>query len=473
MNKKFVLILILSTLLGCSPIPKITKDEIITSNNISTGVFENQKLIFSNTSWWRIYNDPVLNQLINFVLKENEDLKIAKLNILKADEAVNLAKSDSGVTINLAGDLKREKLGKNGTTPPPFGGKIINIGSIGLQADYNIDLFNKVNSLITEQKYKAEAVKLNSKWIELDLSNRVARLYLYWKYLYQENIILTEQKNILIEIEKLQEKNLKIGNGIEDNVWAAQNEIRTVDMLLKENELNKQLTINNLNILSSNKHSDEIYSLLQKNSQELTPEFKEKVNIPSSISSDIIINRPDVEYYLMLIKGQEKHLEAAKADFYPQFSITGQYGFEGINFNKILRKDSLLGFIGPSIYLPIFHSGAIKSTYKIAGTDMNIFIEEYNKAIINAYNDVDNELYKTKTLWNTLNDSDKNFKTQTNLLSRDKKRLEIGTISKYDYLSKKYSWYSSKLDNEQQHFNLYTQQLQLINSLGGAYEIYK
>ena len=264
MNKKFVLILILSTLLGCSPIPKITKDEIITSNNISTGVFENQKLIFSNTSWWRIYNDPVLNQLIDFVLKENEDLKIAKLNILKADEAVNLAKSDSGVTINLAGDLKREKLGKNGTTPPPFGGKIINIGSIGLQADYNIDLFNKVNSLITEQKYKAEAVKLNSKWIELDLSNRVARLYLYWKYLYQENIILTEQKNILIEIEKLQEKNLKIGNGTEDNVWAAQNEIRTVDMLLKENELNKQLTINNLNILSSNKHSDEIYSLYKK-----------------------------------------------------------------------------------------------------------------------------------------------------------------------------------------------------------------
>lgn len=244
-------------------------------------------------------------------------------------------------------------------------------------------------------------------------------------------------------------------------------------MLIKENELNKQLTINNLNILSSNKNSNDISSLLQKNSQDLNIEFKEKINIPSSISSDVIINRPDVEYYLMLIKGQEKHLDAAKADFYPQFSITGQYGFEGINFNKILRKDSLLGFIGPSIYLPIFHSGAIKSTYKIAGTDMNIFIEEYNKAIINAYNDVDNELYKTKTLWSTSNDSDENFKTQTNLLSRDEKRLEIGTISKYDYLSKKYSWYNNKLDNEQQHFNLYTQQLQLINSLGGVYKLDK
>lgn len=471
MNKKIIIILMLSIFLGCSPIPKITKDEIITPNNISTDIFENQKLVFSNMDWWKMYNDSVLNQLMDFALKENNDLKIAKLNIMKADEAVNLTKAESGITINLTGDLKREKLGKNGTTPPPFGGKIINIGNIGLQADYNIDLFNKVASLTAEQKYKSEAMKLNSKWVELDISNRVAKLYLYWKYLYQENTILTEQKNILTEIEKLQTQNLKIGNGIEDDVWIVQEEIRTIDILLKENELNKQLTINSLNILTGNKYSNEISMLLEKNSKELKNLFKEKINIPSSISSDIIVNRPDVEYYLMLIKGQEKHLDAAKADFYPQFSITGQYGFEGINFNKILRKDSLLGFIGPSIYLPIFHSGAIKSAYKIAGTDMNIFIEEYNKAIINAYNDVENELYKTKTLWSTLNNSEENFKVETDLLSRDKKRLQIGTISKYDYLSKKYSWYNSKLDNEQQHFNLYTQQLQLINSLGGVYKI--
>lgn len=130
MKKKIILLLILLTFLGCSPIPKITKNEIITPDSISTDTFGNQKLTFSNTNWWKMYNDPVLDQLVDFALKENEDLKIAKLNILKADEAINLAKADSGITINLAGDLKREKLGKNGTTPPPFGGKIINIGNI-------------------------------------------------------------------------------------------------------------------------------------------------------------------------------------------------------------------------------------------------------------------------------------------------------------------------------------------------------
>lgn len=108
MKKKIILLLILLTFLGCSPIPKITKNEIITPDSISTDTFGNQKLTFSSTNWWKMYNDPVLDQLVDFALKENEDLKIAKLNILKADEAINLAKSDSGITINLAGDLKRK-----------------------------------------------------------------------------------------------------------------------------------------------------------------------------------------------------------------------------------------------------------------------------------------------------------------------------------------------------------------------------
>ena len=77
MNKKIILTLILSTFLGCSPIPKIAKNEIITLGNISTDTLGNQKLTFSNINWWKMYNDPVLDQLIDFALKENEDLKIS------------------------------------------------------------------------------------------------------------------------------------------------------------------------------------------------------------------------------------------------------------------------------------------------------------------------------------------------------------------------------------------------------------
>ena len=45
----------------------------------------------------------------------------------------------------------------------------------------------------------------------------------------------------------------------------------------------------------------------------------------------------------MLIKAQESRLKALKADFYPQFSITGQAGLQSIGFNNLLKPGSFLG----------------------------------------------------------------------------------------------------------------------------------
>lgn len=84
MKKKIILLLILLTFLGCSPIPKITKNEIITPDSISTDTFGNQKLTFSNTNWWKMYNDPVLDQLVDFALKENEDSKNSQVKYFKS-----------------------------------------------------------------------------------------------------------------------------------------------------------------------------------------------------------------------------------------------------------------------------------------------------------------------------------------------------------------------------------------------------
>ena len=123
------------------------------------------------------------------------------------------------------------------------------------------------------------------------------------------------------------------------------------------------------------------------------------------------------------------------------------------------------------MYLPIFDSGRIKSNYKIAGVDLNIFIEQYNKTVLGAYEDVNNQLLRVKTNWETIKLDDANLKSQTELLTRNGQRLNLGTISKYDYTQAKYSWLTQSLYNKQQHYNLYSQQLDLINSLGGAYGV--
>lgn len=470
MKKKIFFILLTAFLTGCSVIPKIEVSEITKPNDITAEIGERNPLIFEKEKWWIIYNDTALNSLIDLVLSENKDLKIAELNTEKSLEAVNLIKSQGGLHIDFEGAFKRERASENGTVPPMLMKKFFNTETLGIQAGYNVDIFNKFKNLSQEQKYRAEGVKINSKWIELSLTDKTAKLYVYWKYLQEEEKNLNEQKDILLEIKNLIEKSIKIGTGTKENLRNAENNIRLLNSLIKENSMNKSLTLNSLNLLSGNSHMEDIKNILAENKNSMENIFENKTAVPEKINSDIITERPDIKYYLMMIKAQEEHLKAAETDFYPQFSINGSYGFEAMDLKSLLKRSSLLGFIGPSIYLPIFHEGNIRSSYKIAGMDLNIFIEEYNKAVINAYSSIDNELHKTKTLKETLENSNRNLMENKKTLAENEKKLKIGTISKYDYLLKKYNFINNSLENKQNHFKFYVQELSLINSIGGAYK---
>lgn len=467
--RKLILSSLLSFLiLGCSAIPEIERREFTKISDIN---IDNQnsveKNLFITDSWWLSYNtSPTLRNIIEMTLSSNKDIKTSQLNIEKSYQAITLAKSQSGFNLNLNGSGVRQKLDEHGTTPPPFNGKIIDLGALNLQASYDLDIFNRVGALAEEAEYKSQATLLNSKWIILNISIQTAKLYYYWNYLISERENLLNQEKIIADLVSLEKEKYNIGMGVEEDYLNAQSQLRDIQSLLKQNQLNLDVTFNSLNSLSGNEHTDELKTLLNNCSNDTLA-----IDIPTSISSDIITHRFDVAYYLMLVHGQEKHLESAKAGFYPQFSITGQYGFEAVDFNKVLQRSSLAGFIGASVYLPIFNMGAIRANYKVAGIDLNILIEEYNQAVINAYTDINNELLKSKTMESILKEEDQNLLNDKTIWENNNQRFEIGTLSNYSYLINNLQWLQSQLDNNQKHFNFITQQLDFLNSVGGAYSL--
>lgn len=467
--RKLILSSLLSFLiLGCSAIPEIERREFTKILDIN---IDNQnsveKNLFITDSWWLSYNtSPTLRNIIEMTLSSNKDIKTSQLNIEKSYQAITLAKSQSGFNLNLNGSGVRQKLDEHGTTPPPFNGKIIDLGALNLQASYDLDIFNRVGALAEEAEYKSQATLLNSKWITLNISIQTAKLYYYWNYLISERENLLNQEKIIADLVSLEKEKYNIGMGVEEDYLNAQSQLRDIQSLLKQNQLNLDVTFNSLNSLSGNEHTDELKTLLNNCSNDTLA-----IDIPTSISSDIITHRFDVAYYLMLVHGQEKHLESAKAGFYPQFSITGQYGFEAVDFNKVLQRSSLAGFIGASVYLPIFNMGAIRANYKVAGIDLNILIEEYNQAVINAYTDINNELLKSKTMESILKEEDQNLLNDKIIWENNNQRFEIGTLSNYSYLINNLQWLQSQLDNNQKHFNFITQQLDFLNSVGGAYSL--
>ena len=437
-------------------------------NETSQNTQKDINLEFNSDKWWKSLNDDNLNAIVDLVLENNKSAVISKLNIDKASEAINLAKSGQGLSVGLGANysgIMTDSQGQRQITDEKFS----RLGQIGLQSSYDVDLFGKTSNLIKQQEFQLEGATLMSKYTELTLAYQTTKLYSYWLFLSKEESNLNNRRKILLEIENMEKNKIKIGKGTKDTLLVIQELVDNTDILVQKNQENQLVTKNSMSNLVGKVKSQEIDSLLEKSKGKDFYALSDNISIPQGINSDIVAQRPDVAYYLTVINGQDAKLKSLKANFYPSFSITGSAQLSQINLLGLVTGGSFLGMLKPSITLPILDSGKITSSYKIAGVDLNIFIEQYNQSIVNAYKDINEKLIKYNSESRINKESKDILGIKSEVLSRSKKRYEIGKTARRSYVEDNYTYLVSVLTSEQEKFALLNYKIDLINAFGGLY----
>ncbi|MGL5202854.1 MAG: TolC family protein [Cetobacterium sp.] len=466
----FIILPILIT--GCLATPKVTETPIKTL--ITKNKSQNNTVFFKSHEWWVNANNPELTFLINEILKTNSDLKISKLNIEKAIYTLNSTKNSNFSSVDLGADWNRNhvltssvktdldiKNIKNSDT--------IDLGSVGIQAEYIFDIWGKFDALEKQAQYSKLATELQSEWSTLTLSTLVANLYGKYIFLVKEENIFQKKLNIAEEILKYQNILYQTGLGNNENISIAKNNVLSLKQNIVEINTQKVILKNSFYTLVGDVNSETIDNTLAKIDSN-THKFDYFLDIPNYIDSDIAINRPDVKYYLALISSEKENLKSLKADFYPRFSITGKYLYQNINVQDLLKAHSTLWEMGPSLYLPLFNRNTLTQNYKIAGVNLNIFIENYNNNLIKAYQDINNSLSILKTSKsNNLLEESKYKNIKSNYLDSNT-LYKIGSISKLELLNSENNLLDTELSYIENNFNLYTNQINLIGSIGGYYK---
>lgn len=470
---KLAIIILPTLLISCSVIPNI-QSSLKDDNLISKEGIESEKLVYNSNNWWEKYNDQRLNKIIEYTLDANKDLKIAELNIKKAEIGISSANSKLGPTVDLKSAYTREKFSENGAMPVLPGYEIVNDKKIGLESSYNIDFFNKYSSQVKAALNQKEAMEFSADWIKTNIVNNVTGLYGEFCYLKLENDYLLKKKEILSQLIQMEKNKIKIGKATKDTQLELSSTLKSLDIQIENNKLNRETIENNLSLMTGMRYKNEIHNTLSDvfNSDKESENsiiFK-KIFIPNQISSEVVRYRPDIKYYLKLIDSQKETLNSLKADFYPQIKIQGDLGFEAIDPMNPFKKSSQFGILGVGLSLPIFNSGAIKANYKLGGMDLNLFIEDYNKALLSAFNDINNEMLGTKNSKKSLEISRERFAYESETYKLASEREKNGSISKNSLLNSEYSFVEKSLELLQAKYSLYNQQLKLINSVGGVLE---
>src|SRR5262245_9151280 len=114
--------------------------------------------------------------------------------------------------------------------------------------------------------------------------------------------------------------------------------------------------------------------------------------IPPGLPSVLLERRPDVRAAELNIVAANAQIGAAKAQYFPQISLTGLLGVQSDSLTNLFKKSSLTYNLAGTAAVPIFTAGRISSQVDLAKGQTQEALAAYEKAIRTAFTEVSDSL---------------------------------------------------------------------------------
>lgn len=378
----------LATLLlfpGCNVGPDYVKPKL--SLPKANSAANKQVAAFLVKRWWRIFDDPILNDLEQKALKHNADIKVAIANIEEA-AAFQISEADNVPQIALNGDGKEVKSFSKG------GRAISNTYSASIGASYELDFFGKYRRADEAAKANLLAQRANKEVVLLSVTSAVAKTYftlraLDAKLAISRRTFKTRQESYLVYKSRFEN-----GYCTELDYLRVKAEMDSVKSQLLALEATAEKTENALSVLIGSSPKIMINRKTSKSST--IDKLKIPAAIPTELPSSLLARRPDVVMAEENLKAANARIGEAIAENFPSFSLTAAFGYTGLNMGNIFKPSHETYAFAQGISLPIFTGGKLAGSEKAARARYKKAFANYEKAVQEAFRDTLDALISTQ-----------------------------------------------------------------------------
>lgn len=420
------------------------------------------RIEYINLDWWQKYNDPILTEYISTAFENNQDLKIATLNVKQADQVVKMAFANQLPHAGFQGDIFRDfssstiKFG--GITIPDYSQSNFFLpATLSYEADIWGENYLKTKSV----KKQLEMVKQNERASYIYLTSSIAANY--FNLVKLDKLIKNQEELVKIQTEvvKLQDKKYKNG-------------LCTVMDLMNEKQLLTQLQEELNTYIDSRivigREVGVLTGLREKDLSEVKRGTYENIAIiplPSEINAEVIQYRPDylkAEDYIQKIGIDVK---VARRDFLPKFTLYGQAGFSAYNLTNIFGNHtfkSLIGFV-PSIDL--FTGGAKMATLRYKKLELEKAQQMYEKTILTSIQEVNNSLGGAITRDLNYKESIKRYNLENEKFQLANEKFNIGAKSNLDLMKDRERLLVAEKDEVNGKINYLISTINIYKAVGG------
>ncbi len=345
--------------------------------------------------WWRVFGDPVLDNLVEKAYRQNLSLQIAAIRIYEARAQLGIAVGNLYPQQQSAsGDFTSNKL--NISDDSPLIDDRFNALSLGFDAAWELDIWGKFRRSVQSGVANLEATVANYDDLLVSLTAEVARTYI---------VMRTAQKRLMIA---------------DDNVKAQEDSLQLAEIRFKEGAVS-ELDVTQARTLLRNTQASiprlEVGLRQARNALAillgvLPGQLKDTLDGPTEIpvATDAVVidipnnllrRRPDIRLNELRIAAQSPQIGIAKSDLYPHFFLAGSIGWRSTDASSaygdsdlgdIFYHNSLFWTAGPGFSWDILNYGRIRNRVRVEDARLQQLVVNYKNTVLNAQREVEDAL---------------------------------------------------------------------------------
>jgi multidrug efflux system outer membrane protein len=404
---------------------------------------QTQAASYADLPWWQVFQDPQLQELIRTTLKQNYDLQLATERIDAARAQVAISRSRLFPQVQGNGDFSGGKEHNFQTTS--------NFLTLTADAAFQLDFFGKLRRATEASRAQLLATEDARQTVMLTLVSDVASDYFALLQLDLQLQITRETVTTQEDSVKLTKLRVEHGVATKLDVLQAQQVLDSANAQIPD--LERRIA-----------QEENAISILLGNYPQAVPRGRPLVEQP---------RRPDIREAEQNLVAANAEIGVAKAQFFPQISLTGSGGGSfgrSSAFSGLMSSQLGIWSYGAQVSQPIFTGGALRGNLRLAESQHRQALISYRQTIQQAFGDVSDALIGYQKFHQVRVRQEDTVKDLQESVRLSNMRYNGGTTTYLEVLDGQRSLFSAELTLAEARGTEYQSLVQLYRALGGGWQ---
>ena len=341
--------------------------------------------------WWRNFQAPELDRLIERARAYNNDLAAAAARVVQADAQVRINGAPLLPSLDANGNYNYQRSGTGSSSRSSFSyagsGHYFDSRSysVGLQASYDLDLFGKNRALAEAAVASLVASQFDQETVALAVVTSVASTY--FQVLSGQDRLRIAERNLRDAERVLEAFRARVVAGTATALDVSQQEALVAG---------QRATLPNLrNTIEQNRIGLGILVGLPPEHLDVEGGTLEKLPLPlvaPGLPSELLARRPDVAEAEANLVAENANIRSARAAFFPDVSLTASGGLTSAALTAITGPGTLIAQLSAALTQTIFDNGLREGELEQAKGRYAELVATYRKAVLQAFTDVEQAL---------------------------------------------------------------------------------